>query len=133
MRHEENGDSMREREQNSRDHALVCKVFSKKYSLLGSTLEFACCKLHPRRVQARPKNEGVFPKSMAHVKYTGLRAQQAEGLGDRCFLEEEDTDPYLQQRPEVTSWPRCSLSGPVVALVLLPRPPLVFTRTSTYP
>lgn len=34
MRHEENGDSMREREQNSRDHALVCRVFSKQYFLL---------------------------------------------------------------------------------------------------
>ena len=86
MRHEENGDSMREREQNSRDHAFVCKVFSKKYFLLALILEFACCKLHPRRVQARPKNEGMFPKSMAYVKYTGLRAQQEEGLGGERSL-----------------------------------------------
>lgn len=129
MRHEGNGGSLRKKEQNLRDQALVWKVFPSQYFLLAPTLAFAFCKLHPRRAKARPKDEGVFPKSMALVRCAGLRAQGPGGLGDRYLLDKGEEDPYLEQRAGITAWPKRSLSGPVVHIVLPPRTPLGSDRT----
>ena len=94
---------MRKKEQNLRDQALVWKVFPNQYFLLAPTLEFAFCKLHPRRAKARPKDEGVFPKSTALVRYAGLRAQGAGGLGDRYLLDERGGTSL----PQAEGWNHC--------------------------